>query len=309
MNQVKESGSKNAMFVEREGKVVTWTWAQYHSDALKFAKSMSKLEVTQRSSVAIMGFNSPEWVIAYVGAIMNNCVATGVYATNGPEACHYQAEHSEAEIIVCENNELAKRYDLSALPRVKAIVIWGEKKLPDGSDRRLYLWNDFMKLGAEVKESVVMQRAMSQKPGNCATLIYTSGTTGMPKGCMLSHDNLTWEATAAINHSQISDPHFSRSQNRIVSYLPLSHIAGILFDVMLHIVAGSELYFARPDALAGTLVQTLTWARPTQFLAVPRVWEKFEDKLKEIASTKPKFMQNISGWAKGHGGQKVKLQM
>jgi len=40
-------------------------------------------------------------------------------------------------------------------------------------------------------------------------------------------------------------------------------------------------------------------------LAVPRVWEKFEDKLKEIASTKPAFLQSISGWAKGHGYTKV----
>jgi len=64
---------------------------------------------------------------------------------------------------------------------------------------------------------------------------------------------------------------------------------------------GFELYFAKPDALQGTLVETLTWARPTIFLAVPRVWEKFEEKLKEIAASKPQFMQNISGWAKGYG--------
>jgi long-subunit acyl-CoA synthetase (AMP-forming) len=36
-------------------------------------------------------------------------------------------------------------------------------------------------------------------------------------------------------------------------------------------------------------------------MAVPRIWEKFEDKLKEIASTKPALLQSISGWAKGHG--------
>jgi long-chain-fatty-acid--CoA ligase ACSBG len=86
-----------------------------------------------------------------------------------------------------------------------------------------------------------------------------------------------------------------------VSYLPLSHIAGLLFDIMNHYFNTHELYFARPDALQGSLVQTLQWARPTMFLAVPRVWEKFEEKLKEIASTKPAILQSLSGWAKQYG--------
>lgn len=89
--------------------------------------------------------------------------------------------------------------------------------------------------------------------------------------------------------------------NRIVSYLPLSHIAGLCFDVLNHLFNCCEIYFAKPDALQGTLGETLTWARPTLFLAVPRIWEKFEEKLKEIAATKPSILQSISGWAKGYG--------
>jgi len=89
----------------------------------------------------------------------------------------------------------------------------------------------------------------------------------------------------------------------------LSHIAGLCFDVISHSIGGSELYFARADALQGTLVQTLSWARPTLFFAVPRVWEKFEDKLKEIASEKPQFLQNISGWAKGYGTSATEARM
>ena len=74
------------------------------------------------------------------------------------------------------------------------------------------------------------------------------------------------------------------------------------------IVFGSQVYFAKPDALQGSLVETLQWAKPTMFLAVPRVWEKFEDKLKSIAASKPAFMQSISGWAKGYGFEKVMNQ-
>ena len=92
---------------------------------------------------------------------------------------------------------------------------------------------------------------------------------------------------------------------KIVSYLPLSHIAGLVFDVIANVLYGSQLYFAKPDALQGTLVETLTWCRPTLFLAVPRVWEKFEEKLKEVAKTKPAILQSISNWAKGYGYDKV----
>jgi long-chain-fatty-acid--CoA ligase ACSBG len=122
---------------------------------------------------------------------------------------------------------------------------------------------------------------------------------------MLSHDSCVWEQIPIMQTWAKINPSILSPTNRIVSYLPLSHIAGLSVDVLTHYLTGHELYFARPDALQGTIVQTLTWARPTLFFAVPRVWEKFEEKLKELAATKPAFMQSISGWAKGHGAAKV----
>lgn len=50
---------------------------------------MVTLNVTERASVAIMGFNAPEWAFSYIGGIMYNCVSTGIYITNEPEACLY----------------------------------------------------------------------------------------------------------------------------------------------------------------------------------------------------------------------------
>jgi len=75
-------------------------------------------------------------------------------------------------------------------------------------------------------------------------------------------------------------------EERVVSYLPLSHIAGFVNDIICPLASGASVYFAKPDALQGSLLQTLNWAKPTTFLTVPRVWEKFEDKLKDMASQK-----------------------
>lgn len=252
------------------------------------------MKVVEKSSVAVMGFNSPEWAISFTGGIMYNCINTGVYLTNAPEACLYQVEHAEAEVVVVETIEMLNRFlktGKDQIKRVKAFVVYGDKKIPaDLSDNRVYLWADFLKLGKDVPNELIMEKCLKQKPGECCVLIYTSGTTGNPKGCMLSHDALSWGVIQVMDIASKEKPDLVGPSNRTVSYLPLSHIAGLLFDIMNHYFNTHELYFARSDALQGSLVQTLQWARPTMFLAVPRVWEKFEEKLKEIAATKPAIL-------------------
>ena len=87
-----------------------------------------------------------------------------------------------------------------------------------------------MKIGSDVPDQKIMELMDKQKPGMCCTLIYTSGTTGYPKGVMLSHDNLIWDATAAMADNLMIGPpeHIvPPNKHRIVSYLPLSHIAGL----------------------------------------------------------------------------------
>jgi|TARA_B110001450_G_C17619057_1_gene480432 long-chain-fatty-acid--CoA ligase ACSBG len=91
----------------------------------------------------------------------------------------------------------------------------------------------------------------------------------------------------------------------MVSYLPLSHIAGLQSDLVGTMLAGSTIFFARPDALQGTLTASIQWAKPTLFFTVPRVWEKFEDALKAAGKAAPAIAQKLSGWAKGHGYKKV----
>jgi long-chain-fatty-acid--CoA ligase ACSBG len=100
---------------------------------------------------------------------------------------------------------------------------------------------------------------------------------------MLSHDALTWNAHAFITTMFRSKPELVGPDHRSLSYLPLSHIAGYQLDVLVQLYCGFESYFARPDALAGTLGQSLLWAKPTMFFGVPRIWEKFELTLKDLA--------------------------
>lgn len=74
---------------------------------------------------------------------------------------------------------------------------------------------------------------------------------------MLSHDNLSWETMCMLSMAEKDRPDSVGPQNRYVSYLPLSHIAGLAFDLLQHMGNVCEIYFAKPDALQGTLVETL----------------------------------------------------
>ena len=90
LNRVHESGDRTALlYQDHQKKISKWSYNDYYKNAMLFAKALHKLGVSARSSVAIMGFNSPQWFFAFIGTVMYNNVATGIYATNSSDACLY----------------------------------------------------------------------------------------------------------------------------------------------------------------------------------------------------------------------------
>ena len=154
-----EKGDAPSMHVMRDGKHLTWSWTQFKKEAYAFSKSLTHLAVDERSVINIMGFNSPEWAISYYGGILHNNVVSGVYTTNGAEACKYQAHHSQAQVICVETIEHLKLYleVLDGLPDVKAIVVWGVKTIPMdlAKDQRIHTWDQFLQLGKSIADEVV----------------------------------------------------------------------------------------------------------------------------------------------------------
>ncbi|XP_074650379.1 long-chain-fatty-acid--CoA ligase ACSBG2-like isoform X2 [Tubulanus polymorphus] len=274
----------------------TYTFSQYYENIIKTAKGFIKLGLEPYHGVGIIGFNSPEWFFSDLGAIFAGGLAVGIYTTNSPEACHYVADNCAANIIVVENNvQLQKILQVKdKLPHLKAIVQYKgelEEKLPF-----VYSWSELMDLSETVPDSDLEERIVNQNTNNCCTLIYTSGTTGNPKGVMLSHDNLTWTAAVTTERAKLR-----MGSEVTVSYLPLSHIAAQQLDIHGPFICGTTVYFAQPDALKGSLGETLKEVRPTYFLGVPRVWEKIHEKLMAISKNVTGVKRKIGAWAKGIG--------
>jgi len=276
------------------GQEKVWSWSAYHQDVRTVAKAFIDLGLKRFDSVCILGFNSPEWVISNLGAIFAGGLAAGIYPTNGTEACQYILEHSKCSILVVEDQkQLDKIWNIrNDLPHLKKIVQYSG--VPNNAG--VISWKDLLIRGKTLGDDELEGRLRRIAVNQCCTLVYTSGTTGNPKGVMLSHDNLTWNAKNACTINKFEHKNF-----RILSYLPLSHIAGNMVDIHAPMYLTGTTYFADKNVLRSTLLDNTTWCRPTVFFGVPRVWEKIQEKMLEKAKDVKGLKKTISKQAKATG--------
>ncbi|MCX4240241.1 AMP-dependent synthetase/ligase [Paraliomyxa miuraensis] len=301
----KKHADRPALKAKRNGKWVTTTWGEYRTQVRAAAKALIHLGLQPGKGVSIIGFNCPEWSISDVATIYAGGCPAGIYTTNTPDQCRYVAEHAECQVAMVENEaQLAKFLEIrDALPELRAIVMFQgthEAEQASGAERdpqdrppaRVYSWNDFLALGDEVDDATLQERIDAQKPDDTCTYIYTSGTTGDPKAVMITHDNITWTARTALESLDASDG------DRMISYLPMSHIAEQVVSLHGPIVEGACTAFAESlEALGDNLKEV----RPTIFLAVPRVWEKIQAKMQAAAAGNSGLKKKIAAWARGIG--------
>ncbi|CAD7942467.1 unnamed protein product [Amoebophrya sp. A25] len=279
-----------------------FTYAEYLRACKLAGAAFAQLGVEQFGSVAVWGFNAPEWIQALVGAAACGGKVSGIYPTDTLENVIYKIAHSDAAVCVVEGEKQARTIlqNLDQMSCVKAVVLYDEStplpENPQGGVKVLY-WSELLALGEKAGNLNVKVES-----GHCGALVYTSGTTGNPKAVMLSHDSICATATGMI---YAVDKHLLGNQ-RVLSYLPLSHIAGMLADVMLPLVLTARfqkpcsVFFARKyDLSDGTLKDRLTFVRPTMFLGVPRVWEKMGEAMKAAGAAAPPMLRKLSTWAKG----------
>lgn len=297
-NTVKKFPNVNAFAVKRNGQWVKTTYRQYLDNIWQAAKSFIKLGLEEYHGVGIVGFNSPEWFISDLGAIFAGGFAVGIYTTNSAEACHFVADNSQCNILVVENDQQLQKIlkVRDRLPHLKAIIQYNGN--PKESYPDVLSWQQFLDVGKDLPDSAVEGRIANMAPNKACLLIYTSGTTGNPKGVMLSHDNITW--TAKVIANSVTSVELAGKEH-IISYLPLSHIAAQMIDIYVPFIIGATVWFAQPDALKGSLGETLKEVRPTAFFGVPRVWEKMQEKMVAIGKQNTGMRKKIASWARGVG--------
>lgn len=267
-------GDKPAIHFKANGEFVDLTWSQYRDEVHKVAAGLSTLGVAKDEFVAIQAGNRPEHVIADLGALHTGATPVTVYSTLSAVEIQYIAGNCNATVAILEDLEFMKRWEeiRSELPNLRYVVLMSGAENYDTADWVLS-WDELLARGTQVLQDdpeTVTRLSSGIGPDTLATLIYTSGTTGTPKGVMISQHNVVWTVESLRRGADL------KLGARMVSYLPLAHIAERLATHYLGIYLAGEVWFC-PN-LSGVL-EYIIEARPTIFVAVPRVYEKFHSRL------------------------------
>jgi long-chain acyl-CoA synthetase len=276
-----------AYCVKEGGRWKPTNWRSYAGQVRSAGKSLMALGVGPKGAVSILGFNRAEWVIFDLAAMAIGAYAAGVYTTCSPEEVQYIVDHSEASVMLVENEAQAKKVaeQRKNLPHLKHVVAMkGAGEIAD-----VMSWEDFMSKGEEVKDADFDAAVAALEPDGLATLIYTSGTTGPPKGVMLTHENLAWTA------AQLASTMDSKEGDCVLSFLPLSHIAEQMVSIHGPVTFGGAVYFAESlEAVPNNLKEV----QPTIFFAVPRLWEKFHAKLSDKLGEATGVKVHLVNWVR-----------
>lgn len=275
----------------------TVTYKEYQERVFKMAKVFIKIGLEPHHTVSVLAFNSPEWFVSELAAIHAGGIITGVYTTNSAESVYHVLQSSRSNIVVVDDaKQMEKIYAIkSRLPHLKAVIQTMAPYAPyvkkeDG----YYRWSELEEMNTDDVEEEFRTRLANIAVNQCCCLVYTSGTVGNPKGVMLCHDSLTWGPyTIGKRLDQIQ-----YGKEVIVSFLPLSHIAAQMLDIFVTLNFACTVYFADKDAMKGTLINTLQEAKPTRLLAVPRVFEKIQEKMMAVGAQSGTARKMISSWAK-----------
>lgn len=283
LNRVAKTPELVAMRHKENGQWKTTTFRDFADQAREIANGLVALGVEKGDNVSLLAKNRPEWHVADVGILLTGACTVPVYVTNSPPQVAYIVGHSESQVAIVEDLDqlekvLKTKEDVPKLEKV--VVITGEGT---GENDWVISFDELRRLGREYaagNPSTIDERIASVKPEDLATIVYTSGTTGPPKGAMLTHGNFSWTLDSLQRVVNFHD-----GTERVVSYLPLSHIFERLVSDWGGIYHGMDVWFAES---IDKLLDNLKESRPTFFIGVPRVYEKFYMGVKAQIASHPK---------------------
>jgi long-chain acyl-CoA synthetase len=261
---------------------VNYSIQEYVSKADTISYALMAKGVKMGDKVGIVSSNRPEWNFFDMAIMQIACVCVPIYPTISDTDYLHILNHAEIEYLFVDTKDLVKKLKpiIAKVPHFKEIICLEKAE-------KTILLDDFYQLGvANPNPEELQKRKDYVMPTDLATMIYTSGTTGLPKGVMLSHNNLLSQIFAL----ETIPSHWNKTA---LSFLPLCHAYERILVYLYHHL-GMSVYYAEN---LGTIAENIKEVHPTMMSCVPRLLEKIYDKLYLSGKKLDGFKKTLYYWA------------
>lgn len=260
-NQISLYDKEIALATKEKGSWVTYSSRDVKEITDTLSLAFLKAEIGSNDKVAIISNNRAEWNFVDLALQQVGAISVPIYPTITSNDFKYIFEHAEVKMIFVGDDEIFQ----------KVIKVGGERPIYSFDKfKGVTYWREFLETGKNQDLNLLEASKSKVKPSDLFTIIYTSGTTGIPKGVMLTHDNVLSNVTSI---SKIMTP--SKGSSKVLSFLPLCHIyerAGFFAFMQM----GYSIYYAES---MDTIGDNLKDIKPEIFNTVPRLLEKIYDKI------------------------------
>jgi len=259
-----EKGLGDKVFLTQpigNGQVVDYTWAQVMDQSRRMAAHLRSRGLPEGARVAMLSKNCAHFVMAEIAIWMAGYTTLAIFPTETAETVGYVLSHSGASLLFVGKLD-TWAHQKPGVPQDLPCIAF--PLAPEGHG--FETWDEI------IARTPPMTGNPTREPEELAVLMYTSGSTGTPKGVMHSFERFT-AASVGINED-LRERIGQHTANRVLSYLPLSHIFERTWIEGSSLIDGrTQMFFA--EAL-DTFLADLQRARPTLFISVPRLWLKFQ---------------------------------
>lgn len=279
---VAKFNSSDALAAKENGEWKRHSATEFIETANQLSLGLLNLGIGKDDKVAIISPNRPEWNFVDFGIQQLGAVSVPMYPTITIEDYRYIFNDAGVKVIFVGTQELYEKAQEASKDLKGLIGIYTFDNVPG-----IAHWSEVLKLaeGEDVAQLEPYKAAVTTN--DLLTLIYTSGTTGIPKGVMLTHQNIVSNIEGVMDFVPVNE------DEKALSFLPLCHIYERT-TLYIYMRRGVSIYYAES---MDTIAENLREIKPTVFTTVPRLLEKVYDKIVSKGHELTGIKRSLFFWA------------
>lgn len=261
LKNINEKNHKNALYYKINQNYQALSYAQLFEKIIQFSHSLVNLGVKAEQKIAIMLKNCPEWVISDLATISINAIVVPIYETLSLTEKNFILNHCQASVLITDSSHSQDFQLIRKNNKNLNHIICVDQNIKNTLNFNQLIsstYKDFPK------------NIMNIKNNDILSIVYTSGTTGVSKGVCLSHKNIVSNILSITKRLPLSN------NERVLSFLPLSHVFERTAGYYTLLALGGEIFYAESHE---TVAQNMIESKPTIVVSVPRLYEKIKDKI------------------------------